>query len=211
MNSSIHKFLLTLLLFLSLELPAVNWDCCESWLPAGASLEVRASYFRPTSKKVRKIYSDGWAVYGVRGSLNFCSNVQAWLGVDWSSNKGRSIGLKDRTQLRLVPITFGMNYLFNLTPCAQFYLGGGACYSILRIKDHSPYVKEHISKRTWGGIIETGINYYFTQCFFADLFVDYLFQRFCFSNSHSGYSSYVERHNVDVSGFRIGGGLGVSF
>lgn len=212
MKSYFQQILFAMVLFVPMQLLAFDWDCCwNSWAPKDASLEVRAAYFRPTSKKVRDIYSDGWATYEARGSVDFCNNLQVWLGLDWSHKEGRSLGLRDKTKLHLIPVTLGVKYVFDIAPCTQFYVGGGACYSFLKIHDHSPYVHQHISKRTWGGIAEAGATYYFGCNFFADIFVDYIYQKFNFSNSGSGYSSYVERHDVDLSGFKVGGGLGVTF
>ncbi|CUI15752.1 conserved hypothetical protein [Candidatus Protochlamydia naegleriophila] len=188
-------------------------DCCcecESSLLSDIRVEARVAYYRPSSKKVKEIYGNGWADYQVELSKGFCDNWRAFVGVSGFSKSGRSLGEHDKTTLRLIPLTFGVKYVYNYAPCVDIYIGGGAAYSWLRIKDHSSYVHEHVKKSRFGGIAQIGAYYYFNECLFADVFIDYLFQKYDFSNSHS-YSRYVERHDVNLSGFKVGAGLGYRF
>ncbi len=190
-------------------------ECCESWTQ-DISLNARVAYFHPNSDKVRKIYSEGWPEYQLELSKGFCQNWQAWAGVAWSSKKGRSLGLHDETRLRLLPISLGVKYLWCVYPDTKFYLGAGVCYSMLHIKDHSPFVHEKVSKNAFGGIVQSGLYYDINCMFFVNVFFDYYFQRFDFSNRHhsgsgSGSSSFVERHNADLSGYKTGAGIGVNF
>lgn len=79
----------------------------------------------------------------------------------------------------------------------------------MRIRDHSHYVHQHISKEEVGGIIQSGVQYSFCENYFADLFINYIYQRFRFPEER--YTPYVRSHDLSLSGFKIGIGLGQRF
>lgn len=99
------------------------------------------------------------------------------------------------------------------------FIGGAACYSLLRIHDHSEYVHEHVRKGSWGGLFQSGMTYDFCNWAYASIFFDYYFQRFHFHDdrirSSSGSSDFndrfVERFDLNMNGYKVGVGLGVSF
>lgn len=203
------------------------------------SLEAKVAYYRPSSHRVRKIYRDGWADYQLELSKAFgfgceCEkNWRVWAGVSGFSVSGRSYlscydqfghsadcysfggysgsGFRDRTTLRMIPINLGVKYLFDINPCISVYLGGAACYSFLRIRDHSEYVHEHVRKNDWGGLIQSGVYYHVTPSVFVSAFADYLFQRFHFSSHYASHSRYVERNDLNMNGYKLGVGVGVTF
>lgn len=169
----------------------------------------KVAYFRPESSRVRRIYSSGWADYQVEYSKSVCQNWLLWTGASGFCKHGHSIGLNDDTRLRLIPISLGVKYLYSIAPCLDLYAGGAVCYSFLRIKDDSPYVHRNVSSQTFGGLAQVGLYYYFTQSFHLNVFADYLFQRFTFPRSSS--NPFVERNDLNMSGWKIGGGIGVNF
>jgi outer membrane protein len=208
-------------------------SCCGSdWLNDTA-INFRVAAFLPSSKKVRNIYADAIADYQLEFSKTFCGDWQAFFGVSYASVKGRSLGLCDRTRLRVVPLTLGAKYLFCVADNTQLYLGAGVTYSFLKIRDHSDYVHQHISKGHVGGVIQSGLYYTFCNDWFVNVFLDYYFQHFNFSNKHHCDSSYsddlafdsgcgcssrhhhsyrnVERHDLNLSGVKTGVGIGYKF
>lgn len=212
-------------------------DSCSLW--EDISLEARVAYYHPSSHRVRKIYKNGWADYQLELSKGFgfgcgCEkNWRVWAGVSGFSVSGRSYlscydqwgnatncsfcgefsenQFRDRTTLRMIPVSLGVKYVFNVDPCLSLYLGGAACYSFLRIRDHSNYVHEHVRKNDWGGLIQSGLYYRVTPCIYVSAFADYLFQYFHFSDHYVSGSRYVERNNLNMSGYKLGVGLGVVF
>ncbi len=180
------------------------------WQPLDLSIEGRIAYYKPSSKRVQEIYSNGWADYQVEVSKDFFCNWRVWAGVSGFSKKGHSIGFNDPTRIQMIPVSLGVKYMYSLTPCTKIYLGGAGCYSFLKIRDHSDYVHQHIRKEEFGGLIQAGAYYYFSRCLYADVFVDYLFQHFHFSHSHDSYY-YVKRNSLDMSGFKVGAGIGCTF
>lgn len=189
--------------------------------PLGVKADFRVAYYSPSSSKVRKIYGDGWADYQVELSKDIWCDLRGYVGVSGFSQDGHSICQHDKTTIQLIPISFGLKYDFPIFNCTKLYIGGAACYSLLRIRDHSDYVHKHVNKNEWGGIVQSGISYKFWQCFELSIFADYYFQRFDFSKnsriSDSGYGSYygrggyVKRNNLNMNGYKVGGGLAFSF
>lgn len=245
------KFLSSLFLapfFILLSLPLLAGDycnpcesCCDSCCDSswGINAEVRVAYYHPSSKRVRHIYGDGWADYqfelsksfkGFGGLLRGCgcdglNNIEwrGWVGVSGFSRKGDSFVLHNDTRLQLIPINFGLKIFYPLFCNTKVFIGGAACYSLLRIRDHSQYVHEHIRKENWGGLFQSGINYDFCDWAYVSFFFDYYFQRFHFHNdnisSFSGSSDsylqssrrFVEGSDLNMNGYKVGVGLGISF
>lgn len=217
-----------------LSLPLQAWDWCE---PLDITAEARVAYYHPSSKRVRRIYSDGWADYqlelskGFRGFSSFgklgfdlidnCDlEWKIWAGVSGFSRKGDSIGFHDNTTLQLIPLSFGLKVFYPILCDTNIFIGGAACYSFLKIRDHSEYVHEHTRKEAWGGLIQSGITYNFCEWGVVSVFADYYFQRFKFHDSEysSFYGSsyyyddrFIERFTLNMSGYKIGVGLGVTF
>lgn len=222
----IKSFLSAMLVMTALLTPSAslmgwdlcNWsDCCNS---LDFAVEGRVAYYRPSSGKVREIYGDGWTDYEVQISTGFCRDWRVWVGVNGFSREGESICFHDHTDLQFVPITFGVKYFPPFFPMCEefkFFIGAGGCYSFLNIKDDYKYVHHHTHKEGWGGLIEAGVNYYFWRGAYVSLFVDGFFQEFGFHNSYisssgsSCPSSEIIRDDLDMSGFRLGVGIGYRF
>lgn len=183
-------------------------DCLSDYCPT-VCVNARVAYFRPESKKVRKIYADGWADYQLEVFQELCPNWQIWSGISGFSKKGHSLELHDHTKLQLIPLSLGLKYIYPFTCNLDGYLGVGACYSFLHIRDHSDYVEQHISRQDWGGVGQIGLYYQAQQGFFINLFADYFYQRFYFH--HVDFSHYVQRHNLNLSGWKLGAGIGICF
>jgi hypothetical protein len=215
---------------LTLSLPLQAWDLCGL---LDISAEARVAYYHPSSKKVRRIYGDGWADYQLEVSKGFSGfgflsgaswltgiDCRVWVGVNGFSRRGDSIGFHDRTTLQLIPVNFGVKIAYPIFCNAKIFVGGAACYSFLHIRDHSEFVHKHTNRQEWGGLVQSGINYTVYDWIIVSAFFDYFFQRFHFHNTHrsSFYGSslfhdsrFIERHDLDLNGYRVGVGLGVTF
>lgn len=214
MNKLSHSFFYLAILLITLSTPAHAWwfdefQCCcgESY---GISATARVAYYHPESSRMRKVYANGFADYQLEIGKMIGCHWQVWTGVSGFSKEGHSTYSHNSTRLQLIPIYLGVKYFYNVSPCIDLYAGGAACYSMLRIKDHSHYVHEHTNKNAFGGLAQLGLNYYFTDCIFVNLFADYYFQHFHFKKSDS-YSYYVERNSLNMSGYKLGGGIGFVF
>ena len=175
-------------------------------------IEAKVAAFFPTSKKVREIYTNVLADYEVEISKKFDDNWDIWLNASYIHSHGRSIGLSDRTTLRFMPFSLGVSYSQRFFCDFEAYIGAGVAYSFLRIHNDSNYVQEHISKKDFGGIFKSGIRYTSCDGIFVEGFFDYIYQKFNSSNSDSySDSHYVTRHDADLSGYKVGVGLGFNF
>lgn len=190
-------------------------SCCFNWCE-GWSAEFRIAWYSPSSHKFRKIYSNSLADYQIELSKKLFGNWDLWLDVDYATKKGHSTYFHDKTRITIVPIILGARYSFDLCYDFQLYLGAGVNYTFLRIHDDSHYVKKHVHKEQFGGTFKVGLKKYFCDCFFVDVFVDYFLQDFHFSgkdrlSSSSGSERFVQRHSANLSGFKIGAGIGYTF
>jgi outer membrane protein len=156
------------------------------------------------------------------GDGGFFSNLETrvFVGVSGFSRKGESIGFHDHTRLQLIPINFGARLYYPIFCNTKIFIGGAACYSFLRIRDHSDYVKRHVDKEEWGALFQSGITYTACDWLVVTAFFDYFFQRFNFHDEHysSFYGSsyfyddrYIERNDLNLSGYKVGVGLGLTF
>lgn len=184
---------------------------CDGW-----EIVLRGAGVYSTSDRFKEIYSDWAPEVQIELAKRVWNNFYGWANVAYLWKGGRSEPFHDKTDVNLIPITFGIKYVLPITCDLSAYIGGGAAYTILRVKDHSDYnyVKKHSNRYDWGGIIKSGVHYNISESFFIDVFVDYLFQYFS-SHSSNGYSDDYyygdESNGVNLSGLRVGGGLGFCF
>lgn len=184
------------------------FDCCN--MQCGpVSIEGRFAAFFPLDSKVCKIYNDALPSVEVEASMGIWNCLQGFFNASYVWNEGRSIGLNDKTNLELIPLAFGLKWVQPIMCDIDAYLGAGATYSFLRIKDHSPFVHEHVRKEEWGGTVKAGFIWHYTSCIFLEGFVDYYYTKFKFHTTNS--EPFVYRHDADLSAVKLGFGLGYSF
>jgi OmpW family len=174
--------------------------CCSTLHACDWIAEVRAGYFYPNASKFRKIYRDG----GAEGELEISGvyfDWRAWANVGYFQKNGHSIGLHDKTTIRMVPISFGFKYEFLLCGCVHPYVGAGITYTVFNSKNDSYYVKEHVKKGGFGAVVKSGAYFDVSDSLLLDFFVDYYYQKIHFYQSS----------NTDVGGLRMGLGLGYRF
>ena len=185
-------------------------DCCEASCFGDVTIEGRFSAFFPLGSRAREIYNDALPCLELQVATVICDCWQPWFNAGYIWSDGNSIGCGNKTQLSVVPLSLGINYLFPLCDCVDWYIGAGALYSFLRTEDHSPYVHEHVRKNTWGGTARVGFYYQWTECLFLEGFLDYVYQEFDFSTDEDS-DPYVVRNDVDLSALKLGVGLGYRF
>ena len=171
-------------------------NCCKP----GNTVAIRTGAFFPVDSDFRKIYAHVSEFYELEFSQKCNDQFVIWENIDWFSRSGRSIGLHDYTRISIANFSGGIKFNVDITDCFLAYIGIGASIGGLWIKDDLRDSKHKTNHRCiWGGVIKTGVNYYFAQNWFIDLFADYLYE------PHRFY------RQVDFGGLRIGGGLGYAF
>ena len=187
------------------------------------SVDLNVAYFRPESKKIRRIYSNGLADYQLNVNVDFAPKWQAWTGISYSYATGHSLCKctcsspnfsceRHSTNMTLLPLYFGVRYAYQFTPRTKIYLGGAAAYSFLKINDHFSFVQEHFKKRAFGGLIQIGTFIYIYKQIYLNVSLEYFFQKFNISKKQDSENvGYVKRNDLNLNGFKAGIGLGLDF
>lgn len=171
-------------------------------LTAENMVEVRGAAFYHSSKLFREIYGNVGTDYQVQFATRyFC--FELWSNIDWFSKHGKSVGFEDPTRVNIANCSLGLSYLYSLNCQTKLYLGAGPCFARIWLKnklaDHS---HEIVSKTTFGGLFKAGLYYNITDCFFIDIFVDYVYQPVHFHKNHK---------HIDIGGVKPGIGIGINF
>ncbi len=171
-------------------------------------LEFKAAYFLSTDSCLKSIYGKGGALYGpeVTFQLGEDENWYGFASVDFLKKNGRSVGLCDPTQMRIVPLAIGLKYFVPFW-YGDFYVGLGFQPVHLKTINCSQYVAQVTSKWGFGGIAKIG-TYFDLPCnFLLDLFIDYSFVKV----GCNSCSDLVTPLKANISGAIFGAGLGYRF
>ncbi len=182
------------------------------------SVEFKAAYFRPSNDFVKEIYSNGWVDYGFEFSkmITTDNNLAIWGGVNWYRTKGHAaccgdiIVSKSKTSISVVPFSLGLKYFMPVPQVynANLYLGAGISTAFVRIKDDSEFVKAKLSKNgAFGWVLKSGIQYFFRNNVFIDVFADYVFQEVNFKRGNGNVANF----SASLDGLKLGVGLGLNF
>lgn len=173
------------------------------------SIEGKISAFVPSSKISRQLFASVMPYYELEVIKTLCNNWQAWLEVGYLTDTGRAIGCDNKTTFHVVPVALGLQYLYCIRDLWDFYAGAGMCVSFFKNKDYSDFVHQNISKQVVGGVFKIGFIYQSSSCVFIDLFAAYIHQNFSFKRIYPDH--YTLRNNFNMSGFKIGAGVGINF
>jgi len=163
------------------------------------SLKVRIAAFWPMSNRFQKIYGDVIPSYQIEGGVTFLDRYQVWVNFDWIYKRGHSYSLNDYTSVNIGNLSVGMNILHHFSKAFTFYAGLGPALGIITIHNRSTNIHKNETKHLISLNVKSGFLYYFNCHYFADFFVDYLYQMTSF------------RKKVDVGGFKTGIGIGICF
>lgn len=163
------------------------------------SVELRTAAFFPSSGLFRGIYGKVGTCYQAEGSAKWKNCWDLWSNIDWFTKHGESLGFRQPTRINILNFSLGIKYVYPFSRKCNAYIGLGPNLSVLWLKNNFLGHREKVSKRALGGIVKLGIQYFITDCYFLDLFVDYLYQPMHFKN------------HVNVGGFKTGIGLGTQF
>jgi hypothetical protein len=167
--------------------------------PLITDIEFRTGVFFPSSHRFREIYGNGAASYQVETSLQFHPFLAAWTNVDWVPKSGRSIGVHDYTRVNIFNVGLGLKVPYQVNDKFSVYVGLGPSFGGIWIHNHAHCIKKRASKVLFGGVAKAGINYFFSESFFLDVFVDYLYEPVRFDTS------------MNIGGLKTGLGIGYSF
>lgn len=166
---------------------------------------VKPGYFYPTDEVVRKIFHHGG--FSMRGEIDWemWKTLALWLdgGCFWKS--GHAIGGSEKNSMQVGSATVGLKGFWFPHPRAGFYAGLGPRLFILKVQNHSSFVKKHETKVGLGGGFTAGFLVFHPQDhLFLDLFLDYSVKEI--EGHPNGIASKV--HDINLDGLTAGVGIG---
>lgn len=170
-------------------------------------LEVKVGYFNFTNYHLRKIYKSGGCDVQLAGTYPLWSIWNIYGAVEYAERSGHSLGGHEKTRIRVFPISLGIKAVIPFCDCVDLYGTIGPRYFFVRQRNHSDYVDKRVHQNGVGGFVGAGILYDFYDCLKLDLFGEYSFRKLHFSH----HKSRVQGHDLDVSGYCVGLGLGYTF
>lgn len=162
-------------------------------------VEFRTGAFFPSSKFFKDIYGRSAVDFQFQAATEYCNFYELWTNFDWFSKHGHSIGFRDPTRVSIVNFSFGMNFLYPLNRCDKLYAGIGPSIGTVSVKNKFRRGSQRVSKTVVGGVVKAGLYLSLTDHLYADLFVDYLYQRVHFHK------------NVNIGGLKTGLGIGLVY
>ncbi len=176
------------------------------------TIEARFSCQWFESSTLRRIY-DSHVNYQLTGTIPCYQGVHfgwrgwnIWWAVDYFQTSGRSLGLKQKTDIYIEPITAGLKWIFPKGRVRP-YFGAGFKYYFAQVHANSPYVQKHKTANGPGFVVETGLQMFCTQYLFLDVFAAYSWIHL---DSSSDRPNVIAR-SLNLSGVNAGGGIGVKF
>lgn len=212
------------------------------------SVDFKVSAFRPDSEILREIFDDHWINYQVEFDTVFYKCYRLWGAINFMHNSGRSLLIstsgrsveghdsgklnKDRhkdpselghnkTSIRVIPVTLGVDYVYMFNRHCEFYAGAGLRYFFLDVHNHPHHKKKNSPKikllhtphnrirkidvkEGFGAGCRIGSIINITESFTGDLFLDYSWKKFEFRHSST-------KHDINISGVSLGTGIGYRF
>lgn len=166
---------------------------------ADIAVEVRSGAFFPASDRFRKIYDHTIPFFEIEASTPITCNLDGWANFDWISKNGKSIGFKDHTRVEIANVSLGVKYPYCICECLLGYFGGGISFGRIWLHNRGVCENRRPTRFAVGAVAKVGINYYFCNNLFLDVFADYLYQPVDF------------HHRTDIGGLKVGAGIGAAF
>ena len=163
------------------------------------TVELRSAAFIPTDNLFRDIYGNAGASYQLEASSAVYEGLDVWGNLDLFSKPGRSVGLGNSTEILIANTSVGIKVPFQFSEKISPYIGIGISLGRVWLKNNSFCGEDKASKFAVGGVLKTGINYFFMENVFLDVFIDYLYQPVHFET------------DIDIGGLKTGIGLGIQF
>jgi hypothetical protein len=177
---------------------------CEDQFRSSILAEFKMGYFRPGDKVLRHIYNEGLLDLQLTSSFRVWKPLYIYGAVEYISAEGRSIGGHEKTHLRLVPLSLGVQYILPITFDCKYYLTVGPRLFFFHQKNHSRGVPSTVNKWGCGGFVNTGFMYYLSHHIIIDVFGEYSYMRMHFESHRKNVSG----NTLQVGGLTLGAGIG---
>jgi hypothetical protein len=185
------------------ETPPCEPEPCEEY---GSFIlnEFKMGYFRSGDKRFRHIYDDGLLDMQLTSSFCVWKPLYVYAAVEYIGAEGRSIGGHEKTYMRIIPLSLGLQYIQRIACDFKYYLTLGPRYFFFHQENHSHGVPRTVNKSGLGGFINTGFIYYLSHHITVGFFGEYSYKRMHFESHRKN----VEGQSIQVGGLTIGGEIG---
>jgi len=162
--------------------------------------KIRGAAFIPRSDLFREIYGTALGSFDGEIAGKFYKYLQAWLNINFALAHGYSLEFCNPTKLWIVNSSLGLKTPFDINDWFRVYIGLGPTFGAIRIKDESEFTGcSSSTKSSIGFVAKSGMDFFFREHWFIDIFADYVYQKAAFEK------------DVNASGLRIGAGIGIKF
>jgi hypothetical protein len=178
----------------------------------GADIAVKVEYFRFMDSNLRDAGAKDGVYVGLEAYKQlFIPNLFFGVEAGWAGTSGSfdSSPINDilvfhvDTDVNYVPIEFNAKYVFNISPCLFFDIGGGFSINYLNIKVESLGVSASDNDWLWGGQFFGELNYKITPCLFVGVGVKYQLTE--------DMRLFGANTETSADNFRVGAQLGYKF
>lgn len=160
-----------------------------------ALTEVKMGYLRFGDRKLRHHYNKGVLDVQLTSSICFWKPLYAYLGVEYIGCDGRLHPGHQKIQLRMVPVSLGVQYIQPITFDLKYYLTAGARYFFA----HQWTPSKSLTRNGVGGFANTGFLYYLNPHVVFDFFGEYSYKKLHFQKMGG---------SLQVGGLILGAGIG---
>ncbi len=164
-----------------------------------SSLKVRGAAFIPMGVRFKDVYGSVVSNVQIEAATRVCKCLELWGNVDWFVKSGQSIGLRSFSHIDTINVSFGVKLPYKFSDCWLMYVGVGPSIGRIELKNFLPTGSERVLKGAVGAVVKTGLYCHLNKHIFIDFFVDYLHQPVRFQST------------VQIGGFKVGTGLGLTF
>ncbi len=166
--------------------------------------EFKMGYFRFGDRTLRHTYSDGLLDMQLASSFRVWKPLYIYAAIEYIGADGRTLGGHKKTQIRLVPLSLGLQYIQKITFDLKYYLTVGPRLFHFHQKNHSRRLASTVNKWGCGGFINTGFMYYLSENLLIDFFGEYSYKRMHFKTNQTNF----EGRSLQIGGLTLGAGLG---
>lgn len=214
--------------------------CClliGAKIPAQAyyyDIQARVGPYYATNHQSKQAFQKATPVYQLEASCFFSAPWEwvpwkVWVNGSYMAGNGRADTL-GRTHSNMTTLSLGLKHSWKIDCYGEFYLGVGPTLSWLRMKTDGPLPEgfingqwlghRKISKRQAGVVFKSGFQMRVWDYILVDVFGDYQITTFHYKNYARGHlfsrqpGTSTRRnghHRLDLSGFIVGGAIGVPF
>lgn len=167
---------------------------CGVALGEGFTVKLRSSIFIPQDNFFEEIYGEGFA-YGVEIDIELWKRLDLWASVNIFSKQGKLTYTQEPTEVRIIPIEWGLRYRF-LSKRISLYTGIGLGYVSL-------YESNFI-----GDVNTKKLGYNAGLGGFVSLFHNLIFDVFI---RYTWYNVHPASIEVNIGGYDLGVAIGYSF